>query len=187
MERKACASSTFARQFVADPKLPADPWAGIAEEHGSPDVDKLLESMADAVLRCGADATGDPVVAVTPGKIVDVLTWLRDECAYVMLTDLTAVDYPEEDDRFVVVYNLTRLTDGKVMRIKVFLPEEAPEAPTVVSVFPAADWLEREAFDMYGVRFADHPNLVRILMPESYPHHPMRKEFPVAGDIEMRD
>jgi NADH-quinone oxidoreductase subunit C len=187
MERQECASSTFARQFVADPKMPADPWAGITDEHGSPDVDKLLERQADAVLRTGADGSGDPIVAIDPAKVIDVLTFLRDECGFAMLTDLTAVDYPEEDDRFVVVYILTRLPDGNTMRVKAFLPEEAPEIESVVPLFPAADWLERETFDMYGVRFANHPNLVRILMPESYPHHPLRKEFPVTGDLVMRD
>jgi NADH-quinone oxidoreductase subunit C len=186
-EAKELKASTYARQFAPGKRVPAEPWAGIVEEHGSPDVDKLVEGLGEAVLRTGADGSGDPVVEADPEKIGDVLAFLRDERGFSMLTDVTAVDYPEEEKRFVVVYHLTRLDGGKVMRVKAFLPEEDPEIPSVVPHFDSANWLEREVWDMFGIRFRDHPDHRRILMPDDYPHHPLRKEFPVTGDIVMRD
>ena len=139
------------------------------------------------MLRTGADASGDPVVGIDPAKVIEVLTCLRDDAGFTMLTDLTAADYPEEDDRFVVVYILTRVKDGATVRIKAALPEENPEIPSAVPAFASANWLEREVFDMFGIRFANHPDLRRILMPDDYPAHPLRKEFPMAGDVVMRD
>jgi len=179
--------STYARQFVTGKSVAADPWAGIVEEHGSADVDALVAALPDAVIRAGADSSGDPVVQADPAQVTAILTHLRDEAGYTMLTDLTAADYPEEDDRFWVVYIMTRVKDGLTVRVKAGLPEENPEIESVVPLFAAANWLEREVWDMYGVRFANHPNLERILMPEDYGAHPMRKEYPVTGDIVMRD
>ena len=186
-EAKELKGSTYARQFAPGVRVPADPWAGISGEHGSTEIDALLAALPDAVVRAGADASGDPLVAVKPERILDVLRHLRDEQRFAMLVDVTAIDYPEEDDRFVVVYHVSRLEDGKVLRLKAFLPEEDPEIESAVPVYASANWLEREVWDMFGIRFRNHPDHRRILMPEEYPHHPLRKGFPVAGDIVMRD
>jgi len=186
-EGRGLRDSTYSRQFVTGKGVAADPWAGIVEEHGSADVSSLVAALPDAVVRAGADASGDPVVQAVPAEVIAILTHLRDEAGYTMLTDLTAADYPEEDDRFWVVYILTRVGDGLTVRVKAGLPEENPEIESAVPIFASANWLEREVFDMFGVRFSNHPNLERILMPDDYGAHPMRKEFPVTGDIVMRD
>jgi len=95
---------------VTEPRPVADPWAGITDEHGNEDLDRLVEAMGAAVERTGADASGDPIVAVDPARIRDVMTWLRDEAGYEMLTDVTAVDYPEEEQEVDI---LLRTTAGK--------------------------------------------------------------------------
>jgi len=171
---------------VSEARPAADPWAGITAEHGCDDLDRLVAAMGEAIARTGADASGDPVVAVDPSRILDVMGWLR-AAGYEMLTDVTAVDYPEEELRFVVVYHVTRLADAARIRVKAFLPAVDPEIDSCFPLWRSADWLERETWDMFGVRFRGHPNHRRILMPDDYPHHPLRKEFPVTGDIAMQD
>jgi NADH-quinone oxidoreductase subunit C len=101
--------------------------------------------------------------------------------AFDLLVDVTALDFPKRRPRFDVVYHLWSLTHNRVVRVKVGVPEEDPTCPTVVDLWSSADWHERETFDLFGIRFDGHPDLRRILMPDDYPWHPLRKEFPLEG------
>jgi NADH/F420H2 dehydrogenase subunit C len=101
--------------------------------------------------------------------------------AFEMLLDVSGVDFPKRQPRFEVVYHAWSLTHNRVARVKVGVPEEDPTIASVVDVWPTADWHERETFDMFGVRFVGHPNLKRMFMPDDYPWHPLRKDFPQEG------
>ena len=123
-----------------------------------------------------------PSVLCPVDKIVGFATGLRDEHNYDMLVDLTAVDWDRASPRFMVVYHFLSTKKHVYLRVAVNCPDdENPEAPSLAEIFPAADWHERECYDMFGIRFAEHPNLKRILMWEDYPYYPLRKEFPLAG------
>lgn len=125
------------------------------------------------VLRLSDD--GQSVYA-PPESIPDVLALLKDRHGYVMLADLSAVDY---EDRFEVVYHVMRLTDAGVIRIKAALPRENPSLPSITDLWKAADVQEREAFDLMGIDFQGHPDLRRILCPDGFTGHPLRKSFSV--------
>jgi len=124
-------------------------------------------------------------VALTRDSIVAALTELRDnpDLAFRVLIDLTAVDYAhgKRTPRFDLVYALLSRRHVARIRLTVAIDEGDEWAPTVVGVFPCADWLEREVFDLMGIRFEGHPNLKRIQLPEDYDGHPLRKEFPLRG------
>ena len=126
-----------------------------------------------------------PAVNVPLGEVLAVLRFLRDECAFDLLMDLTAIDWAEgASPRFTVVYHLLSTTRaGAYIRVAANCAgtEAVPTAPSVVSVWPGADWHERECFDLFGIKFEGHPDLRRILMWDGYPYHPLRKEFPLAG------
>jgi NADH-quinone oxidoreductase subunit C len=128
------------------------------------------------------------------GDVVTILRALRDEFAFDLLMDVTAIDWAEgASPRFTVVYHLLSTTQpGTYVRIAANCggPDAAPTAPSVVSLWPGADWHERECFDMFGIKFEGHPDLRRILMWDGYPYHPLRKEFPLAGietDLPVED
>ena len=120
-------------------------------------------------------------------RICEVLTRLRDDpdCRFHQLIDLCGVDYPERARRFDVVYHLLSMTRNVRCRLKVQADEDTA-VPSVVGVFPAADWFEREAFDMYGIFFDGHPDLRRILTDYGFHGHPLRKDFPMTGYVEVR-
>lgn len=122
-------------------------------------------------------------VNVPPGEAIAALKCLRDEFAFDMLTDLTAVDWSEAvSPRFTVVYHLYSTTRRVYVRLATDCTDDsAPRAPTAVALWPVANWHEREVFDMFGITFDGHPDLRRILMWDGYPHHPLRKDFPLAG------
>ncbi|MDB5361794.1 MAG: nuoC [Rhodospirillales bacterium] len=119
--------------------------------------------------------------------IVPVLTYLRDDprCLFKVLVDLCGVDYPERAERFEVVYNLLSLKHNRRIRVKVTTDEETP-VPSCVGVYSTAGWFEREAWDMYGIFFADNPDLRRILTDYGFEGHPLRKDFPLTGFVEVR-
>jgi len=127
----------------------------------------------DGVLRLSDD--GESVYAPS-GSITDVLELLKDQHGYVMLADLSAVDY---EDRFEVVYHVMRLTDAGVIRVKAVLPRDNPSLPSITNLWKAADVQEREAFDLMGIDFQGHPDLRRILCPDGFTGHPLRKSFSV--------
>ncbi len=119
--------------------------------------------------------------------IVKVLTFLRDDvnCRFQQLMDLCGVDYPEREKRFEVVYNLLSLTHNMRVRVKVETDEETP-VPSVSGVFSAATWWEREAWDLFGIYFSEHPDLRRIMTDYGFDGHPLRKDFPLTGYVEVR-
>ena len=118
-------------------------------------------------------------------QIVGVLTALRDQHQFQQLIELAGVDYPERERRFTIAYHLLSLTRN--LRVRVLLEtDEDTAVPTVTGVFPNADWYEREAFDMYGVFFEGHPDLRRILTDYGFHGHPLRKDFPMTGYVELR-
>ena len=130
---------------------------------------------------------GELMITVRSDAIVGVLRQLRNDanCLFQMLIDITAVDYPERAERFEVVYNLLSLKQNQRIRVKL-TTDEAKPVPSVNDVFPAAGWYEREVWDMYGVFFNDHPDLRRMLTDYGFDGHPLRKDFPLTGYVEVR-
>ena len=122
-----------------------------------------------------------------PETVIALLTFLRDDvqCGFVNLVDICGVDYPKREDRFDVVYHLLSPRQNLRIRVKVATNEDKP-VPSACSVFPGADWFEREAWDMYGIMFTDHPDLRRILTDYGFEGHPLRKDFPTTGFVEVR-
>ena len=119
------------------------------------------------------------------GRVVQALTLLRDKFGFAQLIDLCGVDYPERPMRFDVVYHLLSLTKNQRLRLKIQTDEDTA-VPSVIGVYPCADWYEREAFDMYGIFFEGHPDLRRILTDYGFHGHPLRKDFPMTGYVELR-
>ena len=130
-----------------------------------------------------SEAHGELTVVVSRKSLVEICRSLRNdpELRYDLLLDVAAVDYLGREPRFEVVYHLYSVPHNRRLRVKVRVPESDATVPSVVSVWTTANWHEREAFDMLGVRFADHPDLRRIYMPDDYPGHPLRKDFPILG------
>ena len=130
---------------------------------------------------------GELSLEVQTEDIVRVLTFLRDDvnCRFKQLVDVCGVDYPEREPRFEIVYNLLSLKNNSRIRIKVRTDEDTP-VPTVTGVFSSANWWEREAWDLFGIYFSDHPDLRRILTDYGFEGHPLRKDFPLTGYKEIR-
>lgn len=120
-------------------------------------------------------------------QIVKVLSFLRDDanCKFVQLTDVCGVDYPEREERFDVVYHLLSMHHNQRVRVKVSTDEETT-VPSVCGVFQSANWYERETWDMYGIMFDGHPDLRRLLSDYGFQGHPLRKDFPLTGYVEVR-
>jgi NADH-quinone oxidoreductase subunit C len=127
------------------------------------------------------------IVTVPSERIVPVMTLLRDDrrFQFEQLIDVCGVDYPDRPERFEVVYTLLSVSLNLRLRVKVATDEDTP-VPSVVSVWPSANWFERETCDLYGVFFADHPDLRRILTDYGFDGHPLRKDFPLTGYVELR-
>ena len=141
----------------------------------------LKQKFPPAADRASADF---PALNVPAADLVAALRWLRDEGGYDMLMDATAIDWAEgAKPRFEVVYQLHSTTTHDYLRVAAPCTgdDAEPHALSVVDVWPGANWHEREAFDMFGIKFDGHPDLRRILMWDGYPYHPLRKEFPLAG------
>jgi NADH-quinone oxidoreductase subunit C len=132
-------------------------------------------------------AFGEFTLEVRAADILRVLTFLRDdpECRFVCFTDLCGADYPEREKRFDVVYHLLSPYKNHRIRVKV-QADESTQVPSAIEVFPAANWFEREVFDLYGVLFSGHPDLRRILTDYGFSGHPLRKDFPLTGHVEVR-
>jgi NADH-quinone oxidoreductase subunit C len=126
-------------------------------------------------------------VRATRDGIVKLLTFLRDDsqCRFETLVDICACDYPTDAERFEVVYHLLSMRLNQRIRVKV-RTDEVTAVPSATAVFPVANWYEREAFDMYGVTFSDHPDLRRILTDYGFEGYPLRKDFPLTGRVEVR-
>lgn len=156
--------------------------------------DEALEDLAVTVNQSLQEAVsghkiahGELTIEVRTDQIKRVLEFLRDDssCQFDILIDICGVDFPARSKRFDVVYHLLSLRQNFRVRVKVKVGEEEA-VPSAVEVFPAANWFERETFDMYGVRFSDHPDLRRILTDYGFSGYPLRKDFPLTGYVEMR-
>jgi NADH-quinone oxidoreductase subunit C len=115
------------------------------------------------------------------GRVLEIMNFLRDALNFDMLMDISSVDHMGEEPRYEVVYHIFSLQTRAELRLKTKVGEENSELPSIAAVWPAADWHEREVFDMMGIKFSGHPDLRRILMWDSYPYYPLRKDFPLAG------
>ncbi|MGO8865724.1 MAG: NADH-quinone oxidoreductase subunit C [Alphaproteobacteria bacterium] len=148
--------------------------------------DYLSAALPNDILRC-AIGHGELMLGVRPHAIVKVLSFLRDDpkCRFEQLMDVCGADYPDRPERFEVVYNLLSLTHNRRIRVKVGVGEETP-VPSVSAVYPVANWFERETWDLYGVLFENHPDLRRILTDYGFEGHPLRKDFPLTGYVELR-
>src|SRR5262249_25222684 len=127
---------------------------------------------------------------VSPQRLQAILQCLKDDCAFDMLVDLTAVDYlyyPDAKDRFGVVYCLLNTATGERLYVKTYLNEPDLSLPTACRLWQGAEWMEREVFDMYGIVFEGHPDLRRILMPEEFTAFPLRKDYPLRGKGERHN
>ncbi len=142
--------------------------------------------LPDAVLRTEV-LRGELVVWVKRDMAVVAATFLRDDaqCDCKMLIDICGVDYPEREERFEVVYHFLSHRQNHRVRMKIATDEDTP-VPSITDVFSCADWFEREAFDLFGILFAGHPDLRRILTDYGFEGHPLRKDFPLTGHVEVR-
>ena len=132
-------------------------------------------------------AFGELTVTGEAQKIVELTTFLRDDprCQFWSFIDVTAVDWPAREQRFDVVYHLLSPAHNTRIRIKAETDETTP-VPSIIDVYPAANWFEREAYDLYGILFSGHPDLRRILTDYGFEGHPLRKDFPLTGFVEVR-
>ncbi len=151
-----------------------------------PVADTLKSRFGDAVLDV-FEFRGETTIRVSPDAIVDVCTFLRDDAStlYNFLSDISAADVWPDEPRFQVNYHLYSMTHNTRLRLKVSV-RDGQSIPSVTRVWPAANWFERETYDMFGVRFDDHPDLRRILLPDDYLGHPLRRDAPlVEEEIEF--
>lgn len=142
----------------------------------------------EMVAELGVDAKvayGELTLTCHRDRIIEVLTGLRDRFGFQQLIDLCGVDYPERVERFDVVYHLLSLTRNARLRVKVATDEVQP-VPSAIPVYAAAGWFEREAFDMFGMIFSGHPDMRRLLTDYGFQGHPLRKDFPMTGYVEVR-
>jgi NADH-quinone oxidoreductase subunit C len=148
---------------------------------------KQIAAALPGAVRSQAVVRGELTLDIELGEIARVLKFLRDDpnCQFKMLIDICGVDWPQREKRFDVVYHLLSLSKNHRIRVKLETDENTPVA-TVVPLFPAANWFEREAFDMYGITFADHPDLRRLLTDYGFSGFPLRKDFPLTGHVELR-
>ena len=148
--------------------------------------DHIEESLGDAVNSIEI-SFGEMTVNARRAEIVKVISFLRDDplCRYSSLIDVAGADYPGRNRRFDVVYHMLSMSHNTRVRIKATTDETVP-MPSITGLFPNADWYEREAFDMYGISFDGHPDLRRILTDYGFEGHPLRKDFPLSGFVEVR-
>lgn len=141
--------------------------------------EKLRSKFGDALLEVKAEGVPDPFIKVKPEVLGDIAAFLRGDSGleFDFLMCLSGVDYGKST--LGVVYNLYSMTKHHKITLKVELPAEKPAVPTVADIWPSAGWHEREAYDLFGITFTGHPDLRRILLPDDYPGHPLRKDFKV--------
>jgi NADH-quinone oxidoreductase subunit C len=147
-------------------------------------VDEVKAALGDALIEA-KDAVGEVSLTVRREAVVEVCRTLRDRFEYQQLMEIAGVDYPERPERFEVVYHLLSLTRNHRIRVRVSTDEATP-VPSVTGLWPVANWLEREVFDLYGVIFEGHNDLRRILTDYGFRGHPFRKDFPLTGYVELR-
>jgi NADH-quinone oxidoreductase subunit C len=157
-------------------------------------MNEALKDLAEYIMAAlGRDVTsydvahGELTLTVRGDGLLRVLGFLRDDsnCQFRLLVDVAGVDYPDREARFDVVYHLLSLRQNQRLRLKVEVDENTP-VPSATPIFSSAGWWEREAWDLYGIFFADHPDLRRILTDYGFEGHPLRKDFPLTGYVELR-
>ena len=148
--------------------------------------DQIAAALPEDVIGAGV-TLGELVVTAQRGAIVRLLTFLRDDsnCRFKCLVDVCGVDYPDSEERFEIVYNLLSVAHNQRIRVKLTTDAATP-VPSVSGVFSSATWWEREVWDMFGVTFSDHADLRRILTDYGFEGHPLRKDFPLTGFVELR-
>ncbi len=146
----------------------------------------LQQAVPGSILSAGM-VNNEFIIHTDHAHLETLLWFLRDDenCQFVQLTDICGVDYPEREQRFEVVYNLLSMKQNARLRVKVATDANTP-VPSVVGVYSAAGWYEREVWDMYGVLFSGHPDLRRILTDYGFDGHPQRRDFPLTGYVELR-
>lgn len=151
------------------------------------DLGEYLSVKLDPATTKTSVAIGELTVTVARDKLVPTLKLLRDDgrCQFEVLIDICGVDWPARENRFDVVYHLLSPRLNQRIRLKTETNETDP-VPSAIEVYPAADWFEREAYDMYGILFAGHPDLRRLLTDYGFQGHPLRKDFPLTGHVEVR-
>lgn len=161
-----------------DEVIEVDPLTALGEH--------IATALGSAVL-ANEIAYGELTLNIERGAIVDVATFLRDDakCRFISFTDVTAVDYPERDERFDVVYHFMSPHLNQRIRVKLTTDDVTP-VPSITGVFRGADWFERETYDLYGVLFSGHDDLRRILTDYGFDGHPLRKDFPVTGFVQVK-
>ncbi len=147
-------------------------------------IDEVRAAIGDAFI-VAKDAVDEVSIDVARESIVEVCRTLRDRFEYQQLMEIAGVDYPQRPDRFEVVYHLLSVTRNHRIRVRVLTDDEKP-VPSVTGLWPVAGWLEREVFDLFGVLFDGNDDLRRILTDYGFRGHPLRKEFPLTGYVEMR-
>jgi len=146
-----------------------------------------ISEVAGGLVAAADIAYGELTLKTDGARVVELLTFLRDDvqCGFVNLVDICGVDWPARAERFDVVYHLMSPRQNLRIRVKVATGEDQP-VPSACAVYPGADWFEREAYDMYGILFTGHPDLRRILTDYGFEGHPLRKDFPTTGFVEVR-
>lgn len=146
-----------------------------------------IASHLDGVLKTWVVAHEELTLEIGVGDIIQILKFLRDDstCRFSVLIDICGVDYPERENRFDVVYHLLSVHQNQRIRVKLMVDDKTL-VPSACELYPAANWFEREAFDMYGILFSGHPDLRRILTDYGFHGHPLRKDFPLTGYSEVR-
>ena len=126
-------------------------------------------------------------ITIAADQILDVVDFIKNDeaCEFRQITDIAGVDFPDRQKRFDVIYHFLSFKHNSRLRIKIIIGEDE-SIPSITSIFPAANWFEREAFDMYGIQFKDHPDLRRILTDYGFEGYPLRKDFPLSGNVEIR-
>ena len=151
------------------------------------DIKDHIETQLGDAIKSSNIAFDELTLEVRRAEVINVLTFLRDDpiCKFTQLIDIAGVDYPSRARRFDIVYHLLSMSQNTRIRVKISTDEDTPVL-SCAAVFPNADWYEREAFDMYGVAFENHPDLRRILTDYGFEGYPLRKDFPLSGFVEVR-
>ena len=146
------------------------------------DFAKELQARFQDIVSVPVEFRGEVALSIKdPSRLPEIMRYTKEELGFEMLLDISSIDHLGSEPRFEIIYHLYSFTHHQYLRIKTQIGEEKGELPTITHLWKAADWHEREIFDMMGIRFTGHPDLRRILMWDSYPHYPLRKEFPLAG------
>lgn len=144
-------------------------------------VDKIKSRFTGVLQSVYTSSDGQLILVVDKKSVVDVCGFLK-ELDFSFMVDLTAIDFPDRNVRFEVIYNLFSISRSERIFVKVNVGLNDLVVPSVTCLWESANWAEREVFDMFGIKFSGHPNLKRLLMPEDFDGHPLRKEFPLSGE-----